>query len=258
MFFPRLRRQAKWVFVFLALAFALGFVAFGVGSSLPSGFADILQSGGTTDLTSVGEARDKVEDDPADADAQLELSRAYQRDANIDEAVGPLAKYAALRPKDENALQGLAGLYTIQASRAQEEGAAAGAAYQAAAGITVFQNTGTSNLFQTGTLDKLILDDAQQRAQDAQTKATSAYANATTTYGKLVKVAPKDAELWYLYALSAESASKPDVALKGYRQFLKLSPDAGEAPLVKERIKSLEQAGNPAVVSGGGVTRINR
>ena len=31
MFFPRLRRQAKWVFLFLALVFALGFVGFGVG-----------------------------------------------------------------------------------------------------------------------------------------------------------------------------------------------------------------------------------
>ena len=258
MFFPRLRRQAKWVFVFLALAFGLGFVAFGVGSSLPSGFADILQSGGSTNLASVGDAKDKVEKNPADADAQLELSRAYQRDGSIDEAVAPLASYVALRPKDENALQELAGLYTTQASRAQEEGLAAAAAYQDAAGITVFQNAGTSNLFQTGALDKLILDDAQKRAQDAQTKTTTAYGNAADTYGKLVKVAPKDAELWYLYALSAESASKPDIALKGYRQFLKLSPDAGEASLVKERIKSLEQAGNPAVVTGGGVTRINR
>jgi hypothetical protein len=31
MFFPRLRRHAKWMFLFLALVFALGFVGFGVG-----------------------------------------------------------------------------------------------------------------------------------------------------------------------------------------------------------------------------------
>ena len=30
MFFPRLRRHAKWMFLFLALAFGLGFVGFGV------------------------------------------------------------------------------------------------------------------------------------------------------------------------------------------------------------------------------------
>ena len=32
MFFPRLRRHAKWMFVFLALVFGLGFVVFGVGA----------------------------------------------------------------------------------------------------------------------------------------------------------------------------------------------------------------------------------
>ena len=73
-----------------------------------------------------------------------------------------------------------------------------------------------------------------------------------------MQIAPKDAELWQLYAISAESANQPKVALKGYRQFLKLSPDAGEAQAIKERIKALEQAGNPAVVTGDGVTRINR
>ena len=34
MFFPKLRRRAKWVFAFLALAFGIGFVAFGVGTGV--------------------------------------------------------------------------------------------------------------------------------------------------------------------------------------------------------------------------------
>ena len=140
MFFPRLRRQAKWVFVFLALVFGLGFVAFGVGSSLPSGFADILQGSGGSDDVSVSEARDKIEDNPADAEAQLDLSRAYQRDGNIDDAIPPLVAFVALQPRNEDVLNELAGLYTIQASRAQEEGQAAGVDYADAAGITVFQN----------------------------------------------------------------------------------------------------------------------
>ncbi len=43
MFFPKLRRQAKWVFVFLALSFAVGFVVFGVGSDGGAGLGDLLQ-----------------------------------------------------------------------------------------------------------------------------------------------------------------------------------------------------------------------
>src|SRR5215208_8243830 len=42
MFFPKLRRQAKWMFVFLALVFGLGFVLFGVGSG-SGGLSDLLQ-----------------------------------------------------------------------------------------------------------------------------------------------------------------------------------------------------------------------
>jgi tetratricopeptide (TPR) repeat protein len=259
MFFPRLRRQAKWMFVFLALVFGVGFVAFGVGSSLPSGVADILQGSSSTGIVSVEDAEKKVEKNPNDAEAQKELSEAYQRDRNLEAAIPPLTKYVQLRPKDTNALGELAGLYTTQASRAQEEGSAAQKAYADAAGITVFQNAGSSNLFQSGALDKLILDDAQKRAQEASEKVTTAYGNATATYGKLTKLTPKDAELWYLMALSAESANKLDVAIRGYQQFLKLSPDAAEARIVKDRIKSLLQAAKQsATVTRGGVTTITR
>ena len=40
LFFQRLRRRAKWIFVFLALTFAVSFVAFGVGSEVQGGIAD--------------------------------------------------------------------------------------------------------------------------------------------------------------------------------------------------------------------------
>ena len=47
MFFPKLRRQAKWMFVFLALAFGVGFVGFGVGGG-GLGIGDILQGNGSS------------------------------------------------------------------------------------------------------------------------------------------------------------------------------------------------------------------
>ncbi len=45
MFFPKLRRNAKWVFLFLALVFALGFVGFGVGAG-GVGIGDVLRGCG--------------------------------------------------------------------------------------------------------------------------------------------------------------------------------------------------------------------
>jgi Flp pilus assembly protein TadD len=254
MFFPRLRNHAKWMFVFLALVFGLGFVVFGVGSSLPSGVADILKSNGSSGTASVDDARKAVAKNPKDAKAQFELSQAYQRDRNLDAAIPPLEKYTRLKPKDQNGLSQLAGLYTTQASRAQQDAAVAQQEYTDAAGITIFQSSGASNIFQTGAMDKLILDDAQKRAQEASTTSQTAFKSAATTYGKLAKLTPKDAEIWYLMGISAEQASDYAAAIKGYKQFVKLSPEAPEAKLVKQRIKSLEQAAKTTAAQGGATT----
>ena len=49
MFFLRLRRQAKWMFVFLALVFGLGYVIFNVGGTIPGvGLGDVLSDPGRT------------------------------------------------------------------------------------------------------------------------------------------------------------------------------------------------------------------
>src|SRR3954464_2685394 len=70
MFFPRLRKQAKWVFVFLAAVFMLSFVFLGVGSG-SSGIGDILDpsqwfSGGSGG-PSTGGLKKKAEEHPSDA-----------------------------------------------------------------------------------------------------------------------------------------------------------------------------------------------
>src|SRR5262249_57475496 len=71
MFFPRLRRQAKWVFVFLAFVFAAGFVFFGVGSG-STGLGDLLRGnfnifgsgGGSTTSSAVQTALHKTHAHP--------------------------------------------------------------------------------------------------------------------------------------------------------------------------------------------------
>ena len=68
MFFPRLRRQAKWMFVFLAVIFGLGYVIFNVGGTIPgTGLGDILSGlGQGSSGPSVSDARNKIEDHPND------------------------------------------------------------------------------------------------------------------------------------------------------------------------------------------------
>src|SRR5919204_5970383 len=63
MFFPKLRRQAKWMFVFLRLVFGLGFVVFGVGSGGGLGLGDILKGvgRGSSGSDPVKKAREQVD-----------------------------------------------------------------------------------------------------------------------------------------------------------------------------------------------------
>ena len=257
MFFPRLRNHAKWMFVFLALVFGVGFVIFGVGSSLPSGLGDLIRNNSSSGEASISDAQKKVAANPKDAQAQLALSRAYQRNSDMEKAIPPLVKATKLQPKNQDFLQELAGLYTTQASNWQAIASTANTEYQAASGITSLVSGTTQQLFQAGPLDQTILDDVSKRGQEANGKASSALTNAASTYGKLTELSPKDGQMWLLYAYASQSAGKTDAAIKGYKQFIKLSPDAPEAAQVKAQIKSLQSTSN-GVVSSGGITRINR
>src|SRR5207302_1557766 len=111
MFFPKLRRQAKWMFVFLALVFGVGFVVFGVGSGGGAGIGDILNGGSSSSGPSESHARDKIAKNPADAAAWRELATALTNQNKTDEAIPALERYVQLRPHDSDALKELAGYY---------------------------------------------------------------------------------------------------------------------------------------------------
>src|SRR5918912_173052 len=107
MFFPKLRKRAKWIFALLALVFAVGRVAFGVGAG-GSGIGDflsqIVNGGGGTSGPSVEDALKKLRDNPKNANAQLELAKAYQGQGHTDQAIAAYETYVKTRPKDTTAL----------------------------------------------------------------------------------------------------------------------------------------------------------
>ncbi len=115
----------------------------------------------------------------------------------------------------------------------------------------------TQQFFQAGALDQTILDDVSKRGQEANGKASTALKGAAATYGRIAKLTPRDAQTWALYAYWSQTAGNTDDAIKGYKQYLKLSPDAPDAAQVKAQLKSLQQTSS-GVVSSGGITRINR
>ena len=89
MFFTRLRRHAKWMFVFLALVFGSDSSVFGIGANQNASIGDLLRGGGGTSdgNVSVSEAREQVQKSPKSAEAQRNLATALQQDGQTDEAI---------------------------------------------------------------------------------------------------------------------------------------------------------------------------
>jgi tetratricopeptide (TPR) repeat protein len=259
MFFPRLRRQARWMFVFLALVFGGGFVIFGVGSNLPSGLGDILQDVTHDTAASVGDARDRVQDNPKDPEAHLALANALQENQRPDEAIAPLETYLKLRPRDEDALRELAGLYTSRTSRLTDRLNLAAIDYQIASTGQIVQpklsGKAEQAFFQSGQIESAVITDASERYQDLLDKQQKAARNAQRVYGRVARLAPRDPQVQLLLASSAETANDPKAAIAAYERFLKLAPEDSSAPAVKRTIKDLRKQADAAATAtpvGGG------
>ena len=139
LFFNRLRKRAKWVFIFLAVVFAGGFVLFGVGSSNVSGLSDIFNGigGGGSGQPSVSKAEKATQKNPKDAAAWKTLAAAYDTTGDIPSAISAWTTYTTLRPKDVDGLQSLATDYEQQFSTQTQMAAAAQAEAQNAQGDAV-------------------------------------------------------------------------------------------------------------------------
>lgn len=255
MFFPKLRRQAKWVFVFLALVFALGFVVFGVGSGGGIGLGDLFSSGGSSKQTaSESKAREEIKKNPQNAQAYEDLANALQTKGDLKGAAQALSKFTELQPKNAEALASLAGLYTALGTRLQTDIATAQEASQensfATAVNTGLQSknqpvVGTNVIFQSlADLTNSKLTRLYQEQQDDFTKAE-------TINKKIVALNPRDANAQLNLGQAAQSAGDVQGAIAAYQKFIKLAPDDPTVSLVKQQIKALRQSSKSTSVPAG-------
>ncbi len=243
MFFPRLRRQAKWMFVFLAVVFGFGYVIFNVGGSIPgTGLGDVLQGLGQSSTADVGGARDEVKDHPNDPQAYLKLADALTQDNRTDESIPALEQYVKLKPNDTDQISRLAGLYMGRGSRFQQEALAAqaevaaatpGAAFAPASGLL-------TQLRAQGEVEKALSSEANQKLSQASSDAAGAFLSATTLWQRLGKLQPNDSAVQFSLAQSAEQAGDYATAIKAYQQFIKLAPDDPNVPAIKRQIALLK------------------
>jgi tetratricopeptide (TPR) repeat protein len=242
LFFQRLRTHAKWVFVFLALAFGLGFVAFGVGSDVQGGLDQLFQGRAANSGPDVGEARQDVEENPKDAAAQLALAEALQQDGKPEEAIAPLERYLKLRANDEEALQLLANLYLSRAQRVQDEISLLqqeavyldpGSAFRPQEGSELASAISGASQYQPG-------EEARQQVTERYSELQTAATKITDTYKKVAKISPDDPTVQLQLAEAAQNSGDAATAVGAYKRFLKIAPDDPSAEVVREQIKALE------------------
>lgn len=256
MFFPRLRRQAKWMFVFLAVVFALGYVIFNVGGSIPgTGLGDVLQGLAQQSDTgpSVGEAQDKIKESPNDPTGYRDLATALQRENRTTEAIQPLERYVQLRPNDREALRQLGALHMAQARTYEEQGAIAQARLQQLTGGDLFVPGSQSQFGQAFANPQITGIEAQrwnQQLNNAYVGVQQSYKDATRVFQKLVAVTPDDLEadeplIFLQLGQAAQSAGDYKAAVKAYERYLVVAPDSASASAVRAQLPALRKAANP-------------
>jgi tetratricopeptide (TPR) repeat protein len=245
MFFSRLRRQAKWVFAFIALIFALGFLVAGVGTGLGSGLGDYISdllNRETSSGPSLESAREKVRENPQNAQAQLELSRAAQSAGRTQEAIAALEAYRRLEPRDSDALQSLASLYGALVNEALRGAQVAGAeATEADIQGQLFPgNSGFARALADDKIFGALSERAQERATAAQEEARRYAGLQVAVYRDLTLLVDNDPLLFLQFGQAAETAADYDSAIAAYERFVELAPDDPTTQQVKERIKLLK------------------
>ncbi len=125
--------------------------------------------------------------------------------------------YVVQRPKDEDALRELAGLYLARANALAQDAQIA----QLRASYRTFGSTfavpldlGNGATLGTDPIDEALTTQATQEVSTAYGKAQTAYQSAEDTYGKLAAVAPRDPNVQLELAQAAQQSGNTPKAIR--------------------------------------------
>jgi tetratricopeptide (TPR) repeat protein len=255
MFFPKLRRRAKWVFLFLAIAFAGSFVFFGVGaggSGIGDYLSDLFNRQPSTGAPSLGDAQEAVADNPNDPEAQLDLAKAAQAEGDIPQSVAAYEKYRTMRPQDTDAMRALSALYGRQISEAQQR--AQVASIQAAeANLPNTLAPEDSDLLQEITGNRLteaVGAEAEARASAANAEVQRLSVLQLGVFEELTLLVDDDPLLWLQFAGAAETSQDYGSAVTAYEKYLDLQPNSPQAEQIQQRIDALKKLVSPPESNG--------
>lgn len=245
LFFVRMRRSAKPMYLILAVLFAITFAFLGVGSG----------SGGLSQLfdnlnlfhhsgTSVSAAQKQVAKHPNDPKALRTLITAYEAHGDTDLAIATLQDFTTARPKDASAWSELAGLQTQNAQSLVTQYQQAYSAELLSAPSSVLAPSGSSAVGKalgTNPIERTAASLVNASVTDLAQRAQGAFQGEVTAYQKVADLQPHNAGAQFQLAQAAQTTGNNVVAVSAYKRYLKLNPDSSTASAVRQLIKSLSK-----------------
>ena len=249
LFFIRMRRSAKPVYVLLAVLFAATFAILGVGSGQNSGLDQIFSGINPFHSSgkSVSSAQKYVAKHPNDPKGFRDLATAYEAKSDTAGAISALQEYTNIKRKDVKAWTELGNLQVQQAQTYATDYQNAYEARQLAAPSQPFLPTGKlGTAIGTNQIEQTAASNANTALQTLQSQAQLSYSNAVSSYQKAATLQPGNSNNWFTLAQTAQQSGDVKTAVKGYKKFLALNPDSTSAAQIKALIKQLEPAPAPA------------
>jgi len=248
LFFIKMRRSAKPVYLILAVLFAATFAFLGVGSGSNSGLDQLFQglnpfhhSG-----TSVSSAQKYVAKHPNDPKGFRDLATAYEGKNDTAGAISALQQYTTIKRKDAKAWTELGNLQLQQAQTYQTQYANAYEVRQLSAPSQPFLPTGKlGTALGTNQIEQTAASNANSQLQTLQQQIQLGLSNAVSSYQRAANLRPGDSNNWFTLAQAAQQSGDTKTAIKAYKKYLALNPDSTSAAQIKALIKELSPAPPP-------------
>jgi tetratricopeptide (TPR) repeat protein len=245
LFFSRLRRHAKVMYVLLAIVFAAGFVVLGVGSG-STGIGDILQGklfggGGSSTSSQIQDKQKAIARSPKDVNLYLDLAGLYQADQKESQALTTLKKAEKVAPRNIDILNRIALIYSSRAGRARSVAEDAQILY-------LSNTTAPPGLDTNSPLGQALASDPysnalRSKASDSYSKMVTAYSAAEKAYQRVVtttKGTSEEATAQLQLASAAQTAGDIPTAVTAYQRFLKIAPNDPNAAAVRQTLTQLK------------------
>jgi tetratricopeptide (TPR) repeat protein len=245
LFFIRMRRSAKPVYVALAVLFFITFAFLGVGSGTSGGLDQLFSNLNIfkKDNASVSSALKAVQKHPNDPAAYQKLATAYQAKGDTTHAIDAYQQLTTIKPKDATAWGALGGLQIAQAQDFQNQYSQAYQSQQLAAPSSAFKPTGKlGEALGTNPIETAAASQANTATNDLYSKTLASYQSAVSSYKQLAKLQPHNANAQFQLAQAAQTAGDATTAVAAYKAYLKLNPDTSTAAQIRQLIKQLSPA----------------